>query len=431
MALRATLYKEAPGQGVLWGSMPTPVNRDEFAEIVVLPGDGIGPEITDAAIRLLEVIGGVKVEIHLIGGCSIDAHGEALTEEVLSHCVKSDGVLLGAVGGPKWDSTEQGHARPEDGLLALRKKLGGGKGLYANLRPVKPYPALMASSPLKEDRIRGTDLLIVRELTGGIYYGKRGRSDDGKMAFDTCNYTVEEVRRVAKVAFEAAEERGRARGGSGKLTSVDKANVMETSRLWRETVLAVAAEFPNVVLDHMLVDNAAMQLVARPSEFDVILTENTFGDILSDQAAMLSGSLGMLPSASIDHYPPGLFEPIHGSAPDIAGKGVANPLGTLLSVAMMFRYGFGRFPHSSEVANAIDGAVEAVLDEGLRTPDLEGPQDATLNGTRIVGTNEMTDAVIDALDLPVGWTADASTRQQQKEQLSREDPANAGVLQPA
>jgi 3-isopropylmalate dehydrogenase len=404
--------------------MPTPVKRNEFAEIVVLPGDGIGPEITDAATRLLKKIGSVKVERHLIGGCSIDAHGEALTGDVLQRCVELDGVLLGAVGGPKWDSTSPGQPRPEDGLLALRKSLGKGKGLYANLRPVKPYPTLMASSPLKADRIEGTDLLIVRELTGGIYYGNRKR--EGEKAFDTCTYTVGEIKRVAVVAFDAARQRGKANDRRGRVTSVDKANVMETSRLWRETVSALAAsEYPDVDLDHILVDNAAMQLVARPSEFDVILTENTFGDILSDQAAMLSGSLGMLPSASIDHYPPGLFEPIHGSAPDIAEQGVANPLGTLLSVAMMFCYGLKRFPGAAEVGAAIDRAVEIVLTAGLRTRDLANPEEAQNGDIRLVGTDEMTDAVIAALDLPENWTAGAISREQYREQLKSEDPTGA------
>lgn len=402
--------------------MSTAVTGSHLADIVVLPGDGIGPEITHSAERLLDAIGCVKVEKLLIGGCSIDKHGEALTSEVLSRCMESDGVLLGAVGGPRWDTTEPGQSRPEDGLLALRKKLGEGKGLYANLRPVKPYEALLATSPLKEDRLLGTDLLIVRELTGGIYYGNRGRSDDGQEAFDTCTYSKDEIRRVAVVAFEAAMLRGEARGTTGKLTSVDKANVMETSRLWRETIREVALEYPEVELDHILVDNAAMQLVAWPSDFDVILTENTFGDILSDQAAMLSGSLGMLPSASIDHYPPGLFEPIHGSAPDIAGRGIANPLGTLLSVAMMFRYGLGRFPRAVDVAAAIEQAVETVLAAGLRTPDLASEDETKSASIHRVGTEEMTEAVIAALDAPANWTAEAESRDEYLEKLRRKYP---------
>lgn len=401
------------------------MTRNESAEIVVLPGDGIGPEITAEAKRLLEAVGDVEVENHLIGGCSIDAHGEALTADVLARCIDSDGVLLGAVGGPKWDTTKAGQARPEDGLLELRKQLGGGKGLYANLRPVKPYEALLESSPLKPRRILGTDLLIVRELTGGIYYGSRGRREAGQEAFDTCNYTTEEIRRVAVVAFEAAAQRGQTRGAKGRLTSIDKANVMETSRLWRETINSMSPEYPEVEVDHMLVDNAAMQLAANPSQFDVILTENTFGDILSDLAAMLSGSLGMLPSASIDHYPPGLFEPIHGSAPDIAGKGIANPLGTLLSVAMMFRYGLGRFPRAGEVATEIDRAVEVVLAAGLRTPDLIDADDTQGGTINEVGTAEMTDAVIAALDVPDEWTVGAIPRDRYREQLKSKDPTGA------
>jgi 3-isopropylmalate dehydrogenase len=412
--------------------MPTPVTRDEFADIVVLPGDGIGPEITDAAISLLEAIGGVRYEKHPIGGCSIDAFDEALTGDVLARCRKSDGVILGAVGGPKWDTTKPGRPRPEDGLLELRKQLGGGKGLYANIRPVKPYEALLEASALKGARLVGTDLLIVRELTGGIYYGERGRRDAEQEAFDTCTYTKDEIRRVAIVAFETAQKRAEARGERARLTSIDKANVMETSRLWRETVEEIAGDYPDVQLDHMLVDNAAMQLVIRPAEFDVILAENTFGDILSDLAAALTGSLGMLPSASIDHYPPGLFEPIHGSAPDIAGRGIANPLGTLLSVAMMFRHGFGRFPRAEEVAMAIDRAVETVLTAGLRTPDLatsSGDESATIN---VVGTQEMTEAVIAALDAPADWTAGAIPWEQFQQELREKDPTGAqGELQPS
>jgi 3-isopropylmalate dehydrogenase len=385
------------------------------------------------AVRLFSAIGSVKVETHLIGGCSIDAHGQALTPEVLERCSMSDGVLLGAVGGPKWDSTRPGDPRPEEGLLALRKELGHGKGLYANLRPVKPYEALLDSSPLREERIRGTDLLIVRELTGGIYYGKSGRASDGKGAFDTCTYTTDEIRRVAKFAFSTARDRGNAKGERGKLTSVDKANVMETSRLWRETVIEMAVDYPTVDLDHMLVDNAAMQLVSRPSQFDVILTENTFGDILSDQAAMLSGSLGMLPSASIDHYPPGLFEPIHGSAPNIAGQGIANPLATLLSVAMMFRHGLGRFPNAERTAAAIEAAVEKVLNEGFRTLDLMDEGAESPGAVRPVNTEEMTDAVIAALELPLKpWTDDAASKEQWQTELAKEDPvAVQDELQPA
>jgi 3-isopropylmalate dehydrogenase len=402
--------------------MPAPVKTDERAHIVLLPGDGIGREISDAAIRLLEAIGGVTIETHLMGGCSIDAHGVALTEEVLGRCKESDGVLLGAVGGPKWDTTQPGAPRPEDGLLALRRALGHGAGLYANLRPVRPYNALLSSSPLREDRIKGTDLLIIRELTGGIYYGKSGRK--GEKAFDTCEYTVGEIQRVALVAFEAARERGALEGRRGHLTSVDKANVMETSRLWREVVTETAEAYPDVDLDHLLVDNAAMQLVSRPADFDVILTENTFGDILSDQASMLSGSLGMLPSASIDHYPPGLFEPIHGSAPNIAGQGIANPLAMLLSVGMMFRHGLGRFPNAGEIADAIEVAVETVLDAGLRTPDLCTAQQD--EGIREVGTEEMTEAVLATIRLPEdGWRDGAKSQEEYQGELSAQAEALA------
>ena len=272
-----------------------------------------------------------------MGGCSIDAHGTALTDEVLEACRAADAVLLGAVGGPKWDTTDPDAPRPEQGLLGLRK----GMGLYANLRPVRPSPALVGASPLREERIAGTDLLVVRELTGGIYFGDSGR--DGDSAHDTCEYTAEEIERIARTAFEAARRRAESSGRRPRLTSVDKANVLETSRLWREVVDRVAPDYADVELDHLLVDNAAMQLVSRPADFDVIVTENLFGDILSDESAMLTGSLGMLPSASLGaDGAPGLFEPVHGSAPDIAGRGIANPLATFLSAAMMLRHGLGR-----------------------------------------------------------------------------------------
>ena len=294
--------------------------------IVLLPGDGIGPEIVAAAKRLLEALEGFEFEEHLMGGCSIDEHGVALTDGVLDACRGADAVLLGAVGGPKWDTTDPEAPRPEQGLLGLRK----GMGLYANLRPVRPSPALVGSSPLREERIAGTDLLVVRELTGGIYFGASGR--DGDSAHDTCEYSVAEIDRIARTGFEAARRRAASGGREPRLTSVDKANVLETSRLWREVVTRIAAEYPDVKLDHLLVDNAAMQLVSRPAEFDTIVTENLFGDILSDESAMLTGSLGMLPSASLGaEGKPGLFEPVHGSAPDIAGQGVANPLATFLS----------------------------------------------------------------------------------------------------
>jgi 3-isopropylmalate dehydrogenase len=350
--------------------------------IVLLPGDGIGPEIVAAARRLLEALGEFEFSEQLMGGCSIDAHGTALTDEVLAACRDSDAVLLGAVGGPKWDTTDPDAPRPEQGLLGLRK----GMGLYANLRPVRPSPALVGASPLRPDVIAGTDLLVVRELTGGIYFGDSGR--DGEVAHDTCEYSAGEVDRIARVGFEAAQRRAAGSGRKPRVTSVDKANVLETSRLWREVVGRVAPDYPDVELDHLLVDNAAMQLVSRPADFDVIVTENLFGDILSDESAMLTGSLGMLPSASLGaEGEPGLFEPVHGSAPDIAGQGVANPLATFLSAAMMLRHGLDR-PHD---AARIEAAVDAVLDQGLRTPDLAA------QGEAAIGTEEITAAVLSEL----------------------------------
>jgi 3-isopropylmalate dehydrogenase len=341
-------------------------------KIVALPGDGIGPEIMAAARTLLEALGGFEIEEHPIGGASIDAHGTALTDEVLHACKQSDAVLLAAVGGPKWDTTDPNAPRPEQGLLGLRK----GLGLFANLRPVKPATALLDASPLKRDRIEGTDLLVVRELTGGIYFGDRGRTHQGTGAFDTCVYSTNEIERITEVAFRFART---------KVTSVDKANILETSRLWRETVERVAATHPDTPLDHLLVDNAAMQLVSRPTTFDVILTENMFGDILSDEAAMLTGSIGMLPSASVGELgTPGLFEPVHGSAPDIAGTKTANPLAMFGSVAMMLRYGLGR----QDDAAAVESALDRALEQGLRTADLGG--DAT--------TEQATEAVLAHID---------------------------------
>ncbi len=356
------------------------------ASIVLLPGDGIGPEIGAAAVRLMEAVGGFEVTEHLVGGASIDAHGSPLTDEVLDACRAADAVLLCAVGGPKWDTTDPSAPRPEQGLLGLRK----GLGLYANLRPVKPSPALLSASPLRPERIAGTDLLVIRELTGGIYFGDSGR--DGDVAHDNCEYSVMEIERIARVGFEAAQRR------RGQVTSVDKANVLETSRLWRETVERIAPDYGDVTLDHLLVDNAAMQLVSDPSRFDVILTENLFGDILSDESAMLTGSLGMLPSASLGDDGPGMYEPVHGSAPDIAGKGSANPLATFLSVAMMLRHGLDR----GDDAAAVESAVDAVLERGLRTPDLAWVEAgiSSLSGPPAevaVGTAEMTDAVLSAL----------------------------------
>jgi 3-isopropylmalate dehydrogenase len=322
--------------------------------IAVLPGDGIGPEITAPTIELLQKVGDFAFEEHLFGGCSIDVHGEALTDEVLTACKRSDAVLLAAIGGLKWDTTDPAKPRPEQGLLGLRK----GLGLYANLRPVRPVPALYDASPLKREVIEGTNLLVVRELTGGLYFGDKGR--DGDRAFDTCAYTVKEIERIAHTAFRAAKSR---------VTSVDKANVLESSRLWREVVRRVHADdYPNIELEHVLVDNAAMKLISNPRHFEVIVTENMFGDILSDEAAMLTGSIGMLPSASLGGDGPGLFEPVHGSAPDIAGKGVANPLAMFLSAALMLRHAFGM----ENEASAVESAVDRALADGLRTADLGG-----------------------------------------------------------
>ena len=354
--------------------------------ILLLPGDGIGPEIVAAAVRVLDEVGEFEYSEHLVGGASIDADGVALTDDVLDACRGADAVLLGAVGGPKWDTTDPDAPRPEQGLLGLRK----GLGLYANLRPVRPIESLLASSPLREERIRGTDLLVVRELTGGIYFGDSGRESD--RAHDTCEYSVAEIERIAAVAFEAAAGRRRL------VTSVDKANVLETSRLWRETVSRVASAHDGIELEHLLVDNAAMQLVSDPTHFDVILTENMFGDILSDESAMLTGSLGMLPSASLGGDGPGLFEPVHGSAPDIAGTGRANPLATILSAAMMLRHGLDLGGEAAAIENAVDTA----LARGARTSDLayvgaEVPPMSDIPSEVEVGTAEMTDAVLAAL----------------------------------
>jgi 3-isopropylmalate dehydrogenase len=339
-------------------------------KIVTLPGDGIGPEIMTPALELLNTVGEFEFEEHLFGGASIDAHGTALTEEVLAACRQSDAVLLAAVGGPKWDTTDPSKPRPEQGLLGLRK----GLGLYANLRPVKPLPALYDASPLRRERIEGTDLLVVRELTGGIYFGEKTRTAD--FASDVCAYSRTEIERIARTAFKAAR---------AKVSSVDKANVLETSRLWREVVMDVhTREFPHIQLEHVLVDNAAMQLIAAPRHFDVIVTENMFGDILSDEAAMITGSIGMLPSASLGDDGPGLFEPVHGSAPDIAGQGQANPLAMFLSAALLLRHGLGL---ESE-ASAVESAVQRALSSGLRTPDLGGD----------AGTGQATRAVLENLE---------------------------------
>ena len=337
--------------------------------IVTLPGDGIGPEIMTSALAALDKVGSFAFDERVFGGAAIDAHGTALTDDVLEACRSADAVLLAAVGGPKWDTTDHDAPRPEQGLLGLRKSLG----LYANLRPVRPIPALYDVSPLRREVIEGTSLLVVRELTGGLYFGARGRDADS--AFDTCVYSVGEVERIARVAFDAAEAR---------VTSVDKANVIETSRLWREVVTNVhSSEYPNIRLEHMLVDNAAMQLVANPRHFDVIMAENMFGDILSDEAAMLTGSIGLLPSASLGAAgDPGLFEPVHGSAPDIAGTGAANPLAMLLSAAMMLRHGLSL----PDEAAAVESAVDRALESGLRTADLGGSA-TTAEATRAVLAN--------------------------------------------
>ena len=334
--------------------------------IVTLPGDGIGPEVLAAALELLNhVAPDLTYEEHLIGGAAIDATGTALPDETVEAAKRSDAVLLAAVGGPKWDTTDPSKPRPEQGLLGLRQVLG----LYANLRPVRPLPALYDASPLRREIIERTDLLVVRELTGGLYFGDRGRTDG--RAHDTCVYTEAEIERIARTAFQAARSR---------VTSVDKANVLETSRLWREVVMRVhGEEFPNVELEHVLVDNAAMQLVAAPRHFDVILTENMFGDILSDEAAMLTGSIGLLPSASLGGDGPGVFEPVHGSAPDIAGQGVANPLAMFISAALMLRHGLSRGEDAARIESAVDRALEA----GLRTGDLGGKA-TTAEATRAV-----------------------------------------------
>jgi 3-isopropylmalate dehydrogenase len=328
--------------------------------VVLLPGDGIGPEIMRSALAALNAVAAdLEYEEHRFGGASIDAHGTALTDETLNACTRADAVLLAAVGGPKWDTTDPGEPRPEQGLLGLRK----GLNLFANLRPVRPIPALYDVSPLKRELIERTNLTVVRELTGGIYFGEKTRTED--RASDDCVYTRAEIERIARVAFRSAQSR---------VTSVDKANVLETSRLWREVVREIhLREFPHIELEHLLVDNAAMKLIAAPGHFEVILTENMFGDILSDEAAMLTGSIGMLPSASLGDQPPGLFEPVHGSAPDIAGTGAANPLAMILSAAMMLRHGLGL----EAQAAAVESAVERALSDGLRTPDLGGTATTT------------------------------------------------------
>jgi 3-isopropylmalate dehydrogenase len=340
------------------------------AKIVITPGDGIGPEVTAEAVKVMNAIGekfGHRFTFseQKIGGCSIDAYGTALTDEALKECQKADAVLLGAVGGPKWDDP-QAAVRPEQGLLALRK----GLGVFANLRPVKIYPSLVGASPLKPEKLAGVDLIVVRELTGGLYFGQpKGRetTPDGMRAVDTLIYTEQEIRRIAHMAFQIA------RGRRKKVTSVDKANVLESSRLWRQITAEVAKDYPDVSLENMLVDTASMRLVSHPVSFDVIVTENMFGDILTDEAAVLSGSMGLLPSASLGSGGPGLYEPIHGSAPDIAGKGIANPIGTILSAAFLLRYSL----KLEKEAALVEESVGKVIEKGFLTADLGGTYKTT------------------------------------------------------
>ena len=354
-------------------------------KICVLPGDGIGPEITAQALRVLEALGlRFEVEEALLGGCAVDATGSPFPESTQKLALAADAVLLGAVGGPKWDVLAR-ELRPERGLLGIRKLLG----LFANLRPAVLYPELANASTLKPEVVSGLDILILRELTGDIYFGQpRGietRQVDGvdqRVGVNTMIYSEQEIRRIGKMGFEAARKR------RGKLCSVDKMNVLETTQLWRDVMNELAPEYPDVELSHMLVDNAAMQLVRAPKQFDVMVTGNMFGDILSDEASMLTGSIGMLPSASLNETGKGLYEPCHGSAPDIAGQGVANPLATILSVAMMLRYTFAM----EAPAKRIEDAVKNVLKQGLRTADIYEP------GTTKVGTVAMGDAVLKALE---------------------------------
>jgi 3-isopropylmalate dehydrogenase len=349
-------------------------------KICVLPGDGIGPEITAEAVRVLKALD-LKMEMEeaLLGGCAIDAAKDPFPEATQKLAKEADAVLLGAVGGPQWDNNPR-ELRPERGLLRIRKDLG----LFANLRPAILYPELANASTLKPEVVAGLDILIVRELTGDIYFGQpRGieMRNGERFGFNTMHYTESEIRRILRVAFEAARKR------SKKVCSVDKMNVLECTQLWRDVAIEVAKEYPDVELTHMLVDNAAMQLVKAPKQFDVMVTGNMFGDILSDEASMLTGSIGMLPSASLDEKNRGLYEPSHGSAPDIAGKGVANPLATILSAAMMLRYTFNR----EAAAQRIEGAVKKVLAQGFRTGDIYEA------GMKKVGTKEMGDAVLAAL----------------------------------
>lgn len=349
--------------------------------IGLLKGDGIGPEIVDSAVRVLEAIGKkfgheFGFTAYDIGGIAIDKHGKPLPEETVSGCLASDSVLLGAVGGPKWD-TLPGNLRPEKALLGIREAMG----LFTNLRPAKLYNALKDDCPLRSDIVEnGFDIMIVRELTGGIYFGERGMREGkyGEEAYDTECYSRMEIERIAKVAFESARKRRK------KLISIDKANVLESSRLWRKVVHEISEQYPDVECTDMLVDNAAMQLVGNPAQFDVIVTSNMFGDILSDEASQITGSIGMLPSASLGETKRGLYEPIHGSAPDIAGKGLANPIATILSAAMMLLYSFGL----SEEHDCIVSAVDKVLEAGFRTADIA-------HGGAALSTTEITDKIIE------------------------------------
>lgn len=352
--------------------------------VVLLKGDGIGPEIVDETVKVLDKVAEkfdftINYEEALLGGAAIDETGVPLPDATLDVCLKSDAVLLGAVGGYKWE-TLPGNLRPEAGLLGIRK----GLGLFANLRPAKIFEPLKDASPLRSDIINGSlDIMIVRELTGGIYFGERGRVDDNGIpaAYDTEKYNVEQIKRICKKGFEAAQKRNK------RLCSVDKANVLESSRLWRETIVEMSKDYPDVELSHMYVDNCAMQLVRNPGQFDVIVTSNIFGDILSDEASMVSGSIGMLASASLADSSLGLYEPIHGSAPDIAGKGIANPLATILSGAMLLRYSLGE----TEAADCIENAVDKVLKAGYRTKDIETA------GCQLVNTIQMGDKVVEML----------------------------------
>lgn len=357
--------------------------------ITVLPGDGIGPEVIGEAVKVLDSVG--KKFGHTfdntygrVGGNAIDEFGTPLPEDTIAMCEKTDGILFGAVGGPKWDDP-RAKTRPEDGILAIRKSLG----LFANLRPVKVYPQLINSSPIKPHLLEGVDMIILRELTGGLYFGKpkkRWDTSRGRRAVDTLKYSEQEIDRIIRVGFELAQGRRK------RLTSVDKSNVLETGRLWREMAIEISKDYPEVELEHILVDSASMELIKRPAHFDVIVAENTFGDILTDEASVLSGSMGMLPSASLSGLPKkgsrgrravSLYEPIHGSAPDIAGQGIANPIGTILSMALMLRYSLGL----DDEADAVEQSIEGVLAEGYRTPDISS------DGGEMVKTTDMGDII--------------------------------------